>query len=144
MCMLFYLGCDYDAPCKPAWNEQAPAFHVRNVSADVLPRVRTQLPHAHLRYLGSRESCGCGFRSEYILTSMDRDAARLLAEAADHAALVAYLKPIPKWKRPMQILGCWAGDETEAVIYRRDCTISELASPEFAFREREIIALRTG
>jgi hypothetical protein len=143
MCMVYFLGCDFNAPLSPRWAEKKPAFYIGIPSQDEIDRVRTKLPHTHIRYLGSHEGCGCGFRSELNGYLVQREGEEAQVEAADHAALVAYLKALPREGRPAQIFGCWNGDETEAIAHQRECAIEELAAPEFAFRERELITLRS-
>ena len=142
MCMVYFLGSDSEVPRTPAWDENHPAFYVGDPSADEMKLVREKLPHQHIRFLGSHEGCGCGFRCEHDGFLFGREGEEAFVEASDHIALVVYLRSLPSQERPMQIFGCWSGDEGEEVAYRRECTIAELGSPTFAFREREVITLR--
>jgi hypothetical protein len=140
--MVYYLGCNGDAPLMPKWNKASPAFYVDEVDHDVSKSVRAKLPHSCIRYLGSHQGCGCGFRSERdgILIVTEGDDA--IAESADHASLVMYLKNLPPEISSAQIFGCWSGDEGEELDHHRECVVDELGGSEFAFREREIVVVK--
>jgi len=145
--MTYYLGCEGDAPLI-AYSVAAPSFYVSEPQvidvAAVLAAVHQHLPFPVIRCLGSRSGCGCGFRCSVPGFIEPRDAEHIQAaneQQADHEALAAYLHTLPEQTRPIQIYACWAGDETLAPERFRTCAIAELASPDFAFRERELITL---
>lgn len=142
MCMVYYLGSETDAPLTEPWSEASSVFHVSEPRECELV-IRQHLAFSCVRYLGAHTGCGCGFRREhggYIDTDPD-DTDEAAATQADHDALVAYLHTLPTHPRPMQIYGCWSGDESVPPEHFRTCTIAELASPDFGFRERERITL---
>ena len=150
MCMTYYLGRDSDTQLTAAWSEASPGFYVSEPQvidvAAVLAAVHQHLPFPIIRCLGSRSGCGCGFRCTLPGFIEPRDAEHIqaaVAQQADHDALAAYPRGLPKQTRPMQIYGCWAGDESVAPEHFRTCSIADLASPDFAFRERELITLST-
>lgn len=143
--MVYYLGTDSPAPLVPAWDEKAPAFHVVALDSDRTPEqvaaVRQKLARRHVVYIGSSQGCGCGFRQFdevqfEVLTEEKQVAER------DHRALFDYLDALPPSESPLQIFGCWSGDEVQPVEYRRECSFAELVEPRFGFREREIISFR--
>ena len=105
--------------------------------------VRQHLTFPCVRYIGAHTGCGCGFRRDrggYIDADPDNlDEAQ--AAQADHDALVTYLRALPAQSRSMQIYGCWSGDESVPPEHYRTCSISQLASLDFGFRERELITL---
>ena len=145
--MTYYFGCECDAPLIP-YSITSPGFYVSEPQvldvAAVLAAVRQHLPFASIRCLGSRSGCGCGFRCSLPGFIEPRDAEHIEAaneQQADHEALAAYLRALPEQTQPMQIYACWAGDETFAPERFRTCEIGELASPDFAFQERELITL---
>ena len=141
MCMVYYLGTDGNAPLTAPWNKESPSFYVSDLEDSVKDAVGKKLPHRNLIYLGSHEGCGCGFRSyrDGYLMEGDADEKDVIA---DHAALSAYLEALPPSERPVQIFGCWSGDESEPVNFHRDIVPSEILNPEFGFREREILTLK--
>jgi hypothetical protein len=148
--MTYYLGCECDAPLI-AYSSTSPGFYVSQPQvidvAAVLAAVHQHLPFPVIRCLGSRSGCGCGFRCSLpgFIHPIDPTDAECVEEAvqqqADHDALVAYLRSLPEQTRPMQIYACWAGDESVAPEHFRTCSIAEFASPDFIFRERELITL---
>lgn len=147
MCMAYYLGSETDAPLTAPWSEASPAFHVSDPGECEFV-VRQHLAFPCIRYIGAHTGCGCGFRCSHdgcIDTDPDDpdedDPDEDAAAQADHEALVAYLQAMPTQPRLMQIYGCWEGDESEPPEHFRTCSISELASSDFGFQERELITL---
>jgi hypothetical protein len=141
--MVYYLGSDCEAPLTAPWSEASPKFHVTE-PRDCELVVCEQLPFSCVRYIGAHTGCGCGFRRDrggYIDADPD-DLEEARAAQADHDALLAYLRALPPQSRPMQIYGCWSGDENRRAEHFRSCSIAELASPDFGFRERELLTLR--
>jgi hypothetical protein len=136
--MVYYLGTECEAPLTGPWTESSPGFYVSE-PRECEQAVRHHLPFPCVRYLGARTGCGCGFRRDYG-GFVDVDSEKT-ATAADHTALAEYLRALPPQTRPMQIYGCWSGDESEPSEHFRTCTIEDLESPEFGFRERELITV---
>jgi hypothetical protein len=132
--MAYYLGTDGDAPLIP-WTEEAPGFN----TAEILPEeepVRRHFTVPRIVVVGSHTHCGCGFRCDAFLDpEMEDDEVR--QTRADHAALVGYVKDLLSRAQPVQIYGCWSGDEAEPAESERTCTLRDLKAPDFQFRERE-------
>jgi hypothetical protein len=106
MCNVYDLGSDSDLPTLGSADSKA--FHVKEPNSYEIV-VRRNLAFKHVRYLGSHQGCGCGFRNE-----INADPVSELEKAAtqvDHDSLVAYLRSLPAQQRPMQILSCWSDDE---------------------------------
>jgi hypothetical protein len=142
--MVYNLGSETDASLTASWSEASPVFHVSEPRECELV-VRQHLPFSSVRYIGAHTGCGCGFRRShagYIDADPD-DADENAAAQADHEALVAYLRAMPIQPRPMQIYGCWSGDESLPPEHFRTCAISQLVSSDFGFQERELITLVT-
>lgn len=140
MCMVYYLGTDGDAPLTEPWCKESPAFHVTEIDGPEFEHVKEKLPHRRLVYLGSHEGCGCGFRSYRDGYLMDGGADEKDV-CADHEALCAYLSSLPPSDHPIQIFGCWSGDESVPVEHFRSIAIPDVLDPQFGFREREILTL---
>jgi hypothetical protein len=130
--MAYYLGCECDAALTPAWSKASSGIHVSELR-DCDSVVRERLPFPCVRWIRDHTGCGCGFRRD------GEDSTK----QANHDALVAYLRSLPPQSRPMQIYGCWSGDESKPAEHFRTCAIADLASPDFGFRERELITLVT-
>lgn len=140
--MMYYLGSECDAPLTEPWAEGSPGFHVSELD-EWNAVVRKQLDFPCVRYIGAHSGCGCGFRRELngYLDTDPEDVAAAKATQADHEALVAYLRALPSQSRPMQIYGCWSGEEAMKPLLCRSCSIAELSSRTFGFRERELLTL---
>jgi hypothetical protein len=140
MCNVYYLGSDANLPiCGPT---DYKGFHVKELGPYEMV-VRRNLPFKYVRYVGSHQGCGCGFRNE---GNAYREACELekAATQADHDSLVAYLLSLPVQPRPMQIFSCWSGDEKLPPEYFSTYRLAELAGPTFAFSiGRELITLET-
>lgn len=140
MCMIYFLGCEGDAPLTAPWSEASPSFYVAQPESHQAERVRAHLPFPCIRSLGAHTGCGCGFRCDWA-GPVDTDPEETAAAQADHDALARYLSGLPPQRRRMQIYGCWYGDEAKRPEHHRSISIAELASPEFVFHERELITL---
>ncbi len=139
--MVYYLGTDGAAPLTSPWSKTAPAFHVADLDGPESEHVKKKLPHRRLVYLGSHEGCGCGFRNyrDGYLMAGDAEEKDVLA---DHEALAAYLSALSPSASPIQIFGCWSGDESDPVEHFRDISPLDVLDPKFGFREREILTLK--
>lgn len=140
MCRVYYLGTDGPAPLTPQWSESNPSFHVTAIGDTEAAAVAGKLQQKYRVYIGSRDGCGCGFRTleEAQYSSQpteERDTTK------DHAALAAYLAALPPSETPIQIFGCWSGDENLPVVHTRNFRLSDIIDPEFGFQEREILTL---
>ncbi len=139
MCMAYYLGCECDAPLTPAWSKVPSGIHVSELR-DCDSVVRERLPYPCIRWIRGPTGCGCGFRrycGDYVDVGPDGDNTM----QANHDALVAYLRALAPQSRPMQIYACWSGDEGKPPEHFHTCSIAALASPDFGFRERELLTL---
>ena len=139
--MVYYLGTDGEAPLTPPWSKAAPAFYISEIDGPEREHVIRHLPHRNVVYIGSHEGCGCGFRSYRDGYLMEGDAKDTDTDA-DHAGLAEYLDHLPASERPIQMLGCWSGDEKMPIEHTREISPSELLNPDFGFRERELITLK--
>jgi hypothetical protein len=93
--------------------------------------VRKNLPFKYIRYLGSHQGCGCGFRNDG--NAPPTSEFEIAATQADHESLVAYLLSLPVQQRPMQIFSCWAGGQELPPKYFSAYRIADLAQPTFSF-----------
>ena len=82
MCNVYYLGSDSDLPIFGSANSKG--FHVKELNSYEMV-VRKNLPCKYVRYLGSHQGCGCGFRNEsnaYPASELE-----IAATQADHDSL---------------------------------------------------------
>lgn len=140
MCMVYFLGTGREAPILDTWTESSPRFYVSEPQPEELSGVRTNLPLPFVRYLGAYTGCGCGFRS------IPRDGFRSdpedpAATQSDHESLVRYLREVLTENQSAQIYGCWSGEESQPAERHRTIEVSEIASSDFVFRERELLTV---
>lgn len=136
MCMVAYIASRSPLPLIP-WQEDAPAFNVRELTEHEQPVLR-HLDLPHVRQAGSHTSCGCGFNDgrEYPGTS-DESEAELVGALESSRRLARYVRE----HRVEQIYSCWSGDEGEPQAFDRRVTPEALVSPDFVFRERELLTI---
>ena len=60
MCMMFHIATKTDIP-RIDWNKNTPAFNTSDLS-DKNKAVLTHFSLPFVTYIGTDESCGCGFR----------------------------------------------------------------------------------
>jgi hypothetical protein len=139
MCNVYYIGSDSDLPVFGSADTKG--FYVRELNSHEMV-VRKNLPFKYVRYLGSHQGCGCGFRNDSnAAPSSDLERA---ATQADHDSLVSYLLSLPVQQRPMQIFSCWSGGEARPAEVFSSYRIADLAQPTFAFSlPRELIVLKS-
>ena len=134
MCMMIYIGAQQPLTLRP-WAETAPGFHVAELSL-AIDEVRTRLETSHLYYAGSYEGCGCGFQcGEY---SEDASSPEELAKCRQSLSDFAdYLDSELGRVGRIMLFACWAGDEAEGVVHRRQLQPSTLRIAGFHFLQHE-------
>lgn len=139
--MVFYLGADVIPPLIP-WNESSPGFHVTTVG-DAESIVAKHFSKQHIRYIGSREGCGCGFRSGEYWSFEDawEDSDEVSEYQRDHDALYEYVKSLVNPEAAVELFGCWSGDEKEPVQQRFEIAVNDLSRRDFVFLERGLFTV---
>lgn len=140
MCMVYVLGTEHEAPLLDVWAKSSPQFYVSEPQPDESNSVRANLTSPCIRYLGAYTGCGCGFHS-ILRSGIEYEPEDPPATQSDHEALVRYLHEVLAHNQAVQIYGCWSGDESQPAEHRRAVKASEIASPQFAFRERELLTV---
>lgn len=139
MCLAYFLASETPLPLTEPWSKESPRFYIGEAQLDETERLRTNLRAPFMRYVGAFTGCGCGFRlaegTDYATTE-DASAAQ-----ADHEAFAAYLSSLPG-DSSAELYVCWDGDQSEKPLYRRTIRPGDIAKPEFAFHERELIAIK--
>jgi hypothetical protein len=138
--MVYFLGTGREAPILDTWTESSPRFYVSEPQPEELSGVRTNLPLPFVRYLGAYTGCGCGFRS-IPRDGFRSDPEHPAATQADHESLVRYLREVLTENQSAQIYGCWSGEESQPAERHRTIEVSEIASSDFVFRERELLTV---
>ncbi len=134
MCMMVYIASSTPLPLIP-WDEEKPAFHV----ATVRPThgVRLQFSYANFYYVGSHESCGCGFQiGEYPEFERDEQEQREMRSSLD--AFADYVERHLVEAGKIEVFASWDGDQCQPVELRRELTAADLRDDDFFFYEKEL------
>src|SRR4051794_21574189 len=121
---------------SPAWPREAQRFHTAELSADQYA-VRGYFSHSNVLYAGSYEGCGCGFNFGRAFPLGDDDPEHLSAACESVAQLVRYVREF----EVRELFCCWSGEESKTPVHRRNVAAEELASPDFYFREQELLTV---
>ena len=138
MCLAVYLASDKELPSIP-WNEGTPGFHVDELNQTDLG-VLQQFPWPNVSYVGSHTFCGCGFQAgEY--RGSDHEPPDLAEREQSLQALSHYLAARLADGAQVRIFACWEGNEETEPEETRRLTAAEIGSPEFWFKELELIEI---
>lgn len=140
MCFVLYLGSRTEGPLIP-WDEDNPAICTKSLDEhDQAVKAHFTLPC--VTYIGSDQSCGCGFRYLFFEQGQWPDAGRresderLSESDVNHRALVAFIRQYFGTEPWIELYGCWYGDFAEAVEHRQEIALEQIADPQFQFKAR--------
>lgn len=153
MCLMVWLGSMQPIPAHCLANPQEPdpvlGYHrVEPVPEGAAVRARFSLPH--VAYVGSHEGCGCGFNSGDLewqgfelvdeimpllgaLTEQERS--EFEAEQRGRARL-RELVTVALADGPVEVFGCWAGDEVDPAVGEEEVEASYFATRIAPIAER--------
>lgn len=134
--MIFHIGTKINIP-KIDWNFISPAFNVSNLSEENKD-VMTHFSLPHVNYIGSDESCGCGFKHALrqngqwlpVIDSKDSDGFK------NQKQLFDFIKDNLIDQEFIEIYGCWDGDFAELSEDKQVIGLHDLLAPDFYFKER--------
>lgn len=148
MCLALYIASDCPLPdlkvreyaqdvmSSPTWPREAQRFHTAALNEDQ-EVVRTHFDYAHVLYAGSYEGCGCGFNFGRQYPDLETDPEYFIASRESLAQLVQYVRE----SGVKEIYACWGGDEGVSTVHQRVVPPDTLASPDFFFREQELLKI---
>ena len=143
MCMAYYIASDSEVPLLP-WNEASPGLFVQEVQPDEEDSVKKHFSKTNVRYIGSHEGCGCGFRQgqDWFDNDVDEQDEDELKDAAarqkDHEQLRDYLVNHCVEQKQVEIYACWEGDWWEDCLGKIQISVDEIADNHFCFREKHL------
>jgi len=135
MCLALYIAADRQLPLIP-WDEKAPVFHVRDLSAKEQV-VRPHFSKPYVYYAGAHEGCGCGFNYGRQYPELEADAGELKAARESVARLSAYLSDAVAAGGAVEVLACWEGDQAKEPQRGRRLTPEEVRLDGFYFKEEQ-------
>ncbi|GAB3583385.1 hypothetical protein [Hymenobacter daeguensis] len=101
MCYYVYVGANSELPLID-WNAASPYFYTTEVPEDE-QAVKKHFSKSHIRYMGSWQSCSCGFNAG---TTED-----FFESASSASALFNYINYIFKFENSVEFYTCWAGNQ---------------------------------
>ena len=135
MCMMVYLSSPVLLPLVP-WDESVPGFHVTTLRPTHGVRRQFSNPE-NVHYVGSHETCGCGFQlGEYPDVELDAEDESQMRASLD--AFADYLERHLDEVGVIEVFASWAGDECEPPRFRRDLTPADLRDDDFYFLDKEL------
>ncbi|MBL8719433.1 MAG: hypothetical protein JNL79_25825 [Myxococcales bacterium] len=145
MCLMVWLGSMRALPEHRLANPQVPdprlGYHRVETVPDAAPvRARFTLPH--VAYVGSHEGCGCGFNSgdlEWQGFELVAEIAPLIEAlgAEERAEFEAEQRGRERLRDlvatafadgPVEVFGCWAGDEGDPSVNDMEVDVSHFAT----------------
>lgn len=136
MCVFVYIGSDHELPIIP-WDEQAPDFHVQDMTGDAYEeRVRKQLKQEHIYLAGTSEGCGCRFSyGEYPKELVEEEDEALGRRSVTR--LRDYLVRAVA-EGPVELYAVWADDEGIEPERRFEVRPCHFGGDSFFFRTPEL------
>lgn len=136
MCLAVYAASAVTLPLI-AWDQSRPAFHAAEVAADDPVRARFSLPN--VRYLGSHQKCGCGFKYG-VTPSVAEEAEEEASGRASVEALRAYVACAAAGQ-PVELFACWEGEQALPALGVTPISLALLGGSSFEFQERFLLLL---
>jgi hypothetical protein len=143
MCLMVYIAADNPLPL--IHQQSNGCFHVTELREDEVG-VRRQFTKQHIRYVGSYEGCGCGFR--YGIWPISDDSPWAEDNRADEAAgresverLSQYLFSAVK-EGDVELYACWDGSQTDDPASRSTVTPAAIGEPSFEFQDRQFLTIK--
>ncbi len=134
MCYMLYLGSDCELPLIP-WREEERRVHVSR-EEQCLEALRRWFQKRLVYYVGADTGCGCGF--PWSTQGGGDDPEQRAAAACNIAHLHVYLAACLEIDCPLELYGCWTGDEEQEPEEKREVPLSALLEPDFCFAERQL------
>jgi hypothetical protein len=148
MCRALYLASDHPLPIIPlrqtlpdvmfssTWPVEAQRFHTAELD-EAQMCVKKNLSCTYVLNSGSYEGCACGFNQGREYPEVEYDPEELKAAKDSIEELSRYVRET----NVLEIYACWIDDESKPVVYHRTVTPDDLASPDFFFRDRELLRI---
>jgi len=138
--MTIYIAATAPLPLIP-WSDDEPAFNVNELGSEYHDaKVRRQFSKQYVYYVGSHQSCGCGFSyGQYPgfednddEESKKRESVRRLAE---------YLDQVTRQHGQAELCACWDGDQGEEPEHRGRITPTDIGGDAFWFEEKQFFVV---
>ena len=106
--------------------------------------IRSNLSLPNIKFVGSDEGCGCGFRHALLegnhwLDVVDDEETEF--DNSNHQNLVDFIIENNKGEKTVEILSCWEGDHNKPVKFQETIKVHDLLSRDFYFKERGLYTI---
>lgn len=135
--MAIYIATIKEMPTIP-YNESNRCFNTQNITKkeQIITNIFS-LPF--VKYLGSDEGCGCGFRHALLedhkwFEVIDENENEI--DNSNHQNLVDFVAKNNENESKVEILSCWDGDFNEHIEYRSKIKLTDILDSNFYFKER--------
>lgn len=135
--MAIYIATDDPLPTIP-YDESNPKLNTENPAGNEM-ELRNVFSKPHIKYVGSNQGCGCGFRhalldNENWLKVLNEEETGF--DNNNHLDLVDLISKNSSSANSVEILSVWEGDHREAIKYRQTINLTEILDSDFYFKER--------
>lgn len=150
MCFVMYIGTDDPLPTIP-WREDDPHLNTADLT-DHDSGVVKHFSKPFTKYLGSEQSCGCGFRNvncqggewpEEWLIGKEKDYDGTSQDQI-HQELYDFVFKLLQADRTIELYGCWDGEFESSAECRDKLEVNKLLDHSFFFRERCLYTVHSG
>ena len=141
MCFVLYMAADASIPDIP-FDTNAPGLNTQPLSDRELP-LREIFRQRNLKFLGSSNHCGCGYRhlsyqngewpEEYLIGTDSEFGADM---QADHESLHRFMLEQLQHNDKIELYGCWDGDFRFPPARHEMICVDDLIRDDFFLRER--------
>lgn len=128
---------------RHAWDENNRHLCVEDIHG-VEKDIRAHFSLPEIAYVGSSLGCGCGFRSvsfqnggwpeEWMIEQGECEPPD--DHIQDHQELYDLVSSLLSDGQPVELYGCWDGDERDETVHRESLPASRILDTGFWFRER--------
>lgn len=139
MCFVLYLASDHPVPAIP-WDEADRKLHTRELNEHD-GRVVEHFKKAFVKYVGSDQGCGCGFRHVGPNTDewgkwIPEGEEEPDEEQVNHRQLHSLLSGLLEKEAEIELFGCWNGDYAEPSSGSLAISPATILDEKFHFSER--------
>lgn len=136
MCLSLYLASNNELPLI-SYNGNKPGLNTQDIADNELS-LKHIFSKSFIKYIGSDQGCGCGFRHSILdqnewFNVIDED--EVEQNNHNHVDLVNFIRNNVS-DNSVEILTCWDGDHDEPILYKETLNLSDLLAEGFFFKER--------
>ena len=143
MCMTLYIATSKPMPTI-SYNEANPCLNTQDIAENETSLISV-FTKPHLKYVGSDQGCGCGFRHALLDENnwlRVQDETEDIIDNDNHQNLVDFIAGNNKGEASIEIFSCWDGDHTELIRHFQAIGINEILNKNFYFKERALYTVQ--